>query len=223
MLITLTYRESWPDCYGAGGWRIRDADGHFPTFPSRASPSTASQTGVPVHDILDHWVSGFGWTYSDEAKATVMHGLRNGIGVLRSIELLAEDLATNVHSSKLIEFFSPHECPDESIANGATGRHGEIIEDGQAMKQQSSVAVIAKALHRVGIDGVVEAHQRWLRVGLDFSLMEQLGLTLQGMLEEAESHFTSECNSPADTEVEILPDVCRLTAKSVQFQVRRTY
>lgn len=224
MIIALIYKDSWPDCFGAGGWRIRDIDGRFRTFPSHAALGTASPTAVPVHDLLDHWVCGFGWrTYSDEAKATVMHGLRNGIGIRRSLEMLAEDFVADPQPSERIDFFLSPKRSERPAEDGTCGHRDAVIQAIRTMGRQNVVAATARGLHRMGLSGVTEAQIRWDEAGLDFSLMGHLGHALQRLLEEAEREVAAETIEPIDTTVEVLPGICRLSAAHTGFQGCQRY
>jgi hypothetical protein len=224
MIIVLTYKDSWPDCFGAGGWRIRDTDGCFRTFPSRAALGTASPTAVPVHDILDHWVCGFGWrAYSDEAKATVMHGLRNGIGIRRSLEMLAEDFVADPQPPERIDFFLSPRRSGRPAEDAARGHRDAVTQAIRTMGRRNAVAAIARGLHRIGLGGVTEAQIRWDEAGLDFSLMGYLGHALQRLLEEAEREVATETIEPIDTTVEVLPGLCRLSAVRTGFRGCQRY
>lgn len=225
MITILTYKDSWPDSYGVSGWRLCDSEGRFPAFPSSAAVGTASPTSVPIHDVLDHWTCGFGWhTYSDEAKATVMHGLRNGIDVRRSFELLAEDLIVDQQPSEPIDFFVSHRrlVRDPGRENPSCNRE-TVIRTISQMGRRNAIAAASMGLRRVGLEGIGEAQCRWRKLGLDFSLMGHIGHVLQELLEEAESIVAAEKQEFIDAAFEITPDICSINVASVGYRNSRQY
>ncbi|WP_414041523.1 hypothetical protein ACJU26_05530 [Acidithiobacillus sp. M4-SHS-6] len=90
--VALSYRDEWNDGFGARGWKLDSALGYPDMIAATSYPGLKSPTSVPVHDVLDHWLPGFGYDPWDEAKATLQHALRNALDIDVSYTQLARDI-----------------------------------------------------------------------------------------------------------------------------------
>ena len=201
---------------------MHDSGGGFPTFPSSTAIGPASPTSVPIHDVLDHWVCGFGWrTYSDEAKATVMHGLRNGIDVRKSFELLAEDLIADQNPLEPIELFNLYRG---LLLGGALNPSREAFNRVICqMGHEKAIASTSMSLHRIGLEGIHEAQRQWQKLGLNLSLMGHIGLALQELLKEAESIIVANKHDFIDATLGIQISNCTIEVAEVGYQNSRQY
>lgn len=99
--MALSYCNEWEDGFGTRGWKLDHARDHSDVIAATAYPGLRSPTCVPVHDVLDHWLPGFGYGPWDEAKATFQHALRNGLDVDASYANLAREILGAMEQSEL--------------------------------------------------------------------------------------------------------------------------
>lgn len=101
----LTYHSEWQDGFGAQGWKLDLAMNNPQVIACTAYTGEKTQTSVLVHDILDHLVSGF-WLsgYENEARATAMHGIRNGIEIRFSYRLIRHPVCVSAVASARSKF-----------------------------------------------------------------------------------------------------------------------
>lgn len=95
----MSYRDEWVDGFGARGWKLDSALGYPDMIAATSYPGLKSPTSVPVHDVLDHWLPGFGYDPWDEAKATLQHVLRNALDIDASYAQLARDILSGTAQS----------------------------------------------------------------------------------------------------------------------------
>lgn len=153
-----------------------------------------------------------------------MHGLRNGIDVRRSFELLAEDLIADQQPSEPIDLFVSHRrlMQDPGPENPSCNRE-TVIRTISQMGRRNAIAATSMGLRRVGLEGIGEAQRRWRKLGLDFSLMGHIGHALQELLEEAESIVAAEKQEFIDAALKITPGICRINVASVGYRNSRQY
>ena len=79
VVVRVTYRSEWPDGFGARGWKLDIALDDPEIIASTPSPGERINTSVLVHDILDHYVSGFPPSgHRNEAMALIQLSTRTG-------------------------------------------------------------------------------------------------------------------------------------------------
>ena len=70
--IPVTYKKSWDDEFGARGWKVDATIGDPQIIASTRETGQQINTSVFVHDILDHFLSGFGISgHISEAMALI--------------------------------------------------------------------------------------------------------------------------------------------------------
>ncbi len=185
IVFALTFRSEWQDGYGAQGWKLDLARNDPAVVACTAYTGDKTPTSVLVHDILDHLVSGFPLSgYANEARATAMHGLRNGIEVRSSYEWMADELLNGDGREELLTQFLPPDIvagipqltrPDETIAS-------LIAAYGRARIKSH----IVERFFRVGLSGIPVAFANWQSQHLGFDRMHAIGLCLQALLVKAQ-------------------------------------
>ena len=183
--VDVTYHAQWQDGYGAQGWKLDVAMDDPLVIACTAYTGGKTSTSVLVHDILDHLVSGFPFSgYANEARATAMHGLRNGIEVRSSYEWMVDEILNdNACEEQLTEFLqgtivegvAAPNCPGEMMAS-LIANHGRAKVKGH----------MVEGLFRAGLSGIPAALLSWEKQHLDFTRMHAIGMCLQGLLVEAQ-------------------------------------
>lgn len=181
----VTYHSEWRDGYGAQGWKINVAMYDPEVIACTAYTGTKTPTSVLVHDILDHLVSGFWFSgYANEARATAMHGLRNGIEVRSSYEWMADEiLGAKFLKEPLIDFLPASitgsitalTTPEETIVL--------LLENYDLADIRNH---IVEGFFRIGLSGIPLAVSSWQDQRLDFDRMHMIGVCLQALFIEAQ-------------------------------------
>jgi hypothetical protein len=183
--IDLTYHSEWRDGFGAQGWKLNVAMDDPKVIACTAYTGTKSPTSVLVHDILDHLVSGF-WLsgFKNEACATAIHGLRNGIEVRSSYESMTDDILSAEGVTNEIMDLLP-----ASIANSIPEQKS-LIEMIATFRENFDLAEvrshIIEGFFRIGLSGIPIAISSWQEKRLDFEKMHSIGLCLQALLVEVQ-------------------------------------
>lgn len=185
--VPLTYRAEWDDGFGAQGWKLAEVDDRQ-VIACTSYTGEKSPTSVLVHDILDHQVSGLSFRgYRDEAVATTLHGLRNGIEFQSSFEWMVDEIlaATGLDES-LLPFLSSAEANllDRGVGPGLPQKN-QLLE---RLGKETLRKVLMAGFFRAGLEGLTDAIQQWTIKGLGFSKMRAFGLALQVLLQRADDY-----------------------------------
>lgn len=208
--VPVVYRREWQDGFGAHGWKpdiaIRDRE----VIACTSYTGHKSQTSVLIHDLLDHLVSGF-WLsgYYNEARATAMHGLRNGIEVRSSHEQMIEEIWQSRILGESFQNFLPSGLIDEVPANCVSDAQKlDFLQERLGPDQLR--AMLLQGFLAAGISGIPVACERWREQGLVFEKMNAIGRCLQRLQERGET-LIAETNVDSATGLfQIGNETCRL-------------
>ncbi len=70
LVIPVTYKREWQDGFGARGWKLDCALDDPNVIAATAETGCQINTSVLVHDILDHYISGFPLTWINHKIST---------------------------------------------------------------------------------------------------------------------------------------------------------
>lgn len=206
----LTYHSEWRDGYGAQGWKLDLAMDDPEVIACTAYTGNKTPTSVLVHDMLDHLISGF-WLsgYANEARATAMHGIRNGIEVRSSYEWMADEmLGAKLLKESLTDFLPASitdgipalTTPDEMIAL--------LLENNDPADIRSH---LVEGFFRIGLSGIPIAVSNWQDQRLDFGRMHSIGLCLQTLLIEAQDIIGNWAAETAKGRILVGNEVCEFS------------
>lgn len=183
--VPMTFRTEWPDGFGARGWKLDAAIRDHQVIASTSYAGEKIPTSVLVHDILDHYISGYGFSgHRNEAMATAQLGLRTGTEIRSSYVLMVEEIVRG-EGEDLETFMPPSLMP-------------HLLTQGQSPKEQMSHladklgvnelrSILLSHFYEIGLAGVPRAIASWRHYGLDYDRRADLGLCLQRLLMRAES------------------------------------
>lgn len=186
LIFPVTFRAEWDDGFGAQGWKLDIATADPNVIACTSYTGIKSQTSVFVHDILDHLVSGFGLSgYVNEARATAMHGIRNGIEIRSSFEYMVDEILGTKLFVGDMDALLPHDVLQALPIAGASNydKYGILLDKLSHEKLRDE---LLRGFFRVGISGIPIAYSHWTGHGLLFEKMTAIGLCLQQILEQAE-------------------------------------
>jgi hypothetical protein len=211
LIIPVSYRDQWQDGLGARGWKMDRAIGDPVLIATTAYSGEKVPTSVLIHDMLDHFVSGFGLSgHRNEAKATMQLGLRTGAEIASSYAQLAEDIIVSGINGESLEEFLPPAMHALLPATAATAR--ERIAALIATLDRTAVkAALLEQLWTCGNLGRAEAQTSWRRYGLDYARRSAIGLSLQQLMEGAERYINDFLITAAQAQFIIGNAACAIT------------
>jgi len=168
-----------------------------------------------VHDMLDHLVSGFPLSgYRNEAMATTIHGLRNGIEIVSSFDwMVNEMLAASDLDESLLPFLPAHLTG--TLPADITPGRGQIDYLLHRMGRDTLHKTLLEGFFRVGMEGVPRAVREWRRQDMAFSNMRAIGLALQVLLERADG-LVADLDSPRVQAIfHVRSDTCEMQLNTV--------
>ncbi len=211
--VAATYHSEWQDGFGAQGWKLNLAIDDPCVIACTSYTGAKSPTSVIVHDILDHLISGF-WLsgYSNEARATAIHGLRNGIEVCSSYEWMISEIVTSKYVAESLDNFFPPSVFKKIPADILPGQGIAFLLEQENIEDISNLML--QEFINTGIKGIPVAAKNWEELGLDFGKMHAIGLCLQALLEEADKVVTEWISVEAVVNIIIGNDKCEFLVKS---------
>ncbi|MDH5657272.1 MAG: hypothetical protein OEZ34_15275 [Spirochaetia bacterium] len=183
--IPATYKNEWDDDFGARGWKLDIGIGNPDLIATNRQTGGLIPTSIFVHDILDHFVSGFGVTdHRSEAMALIQLYLRTGSDPRPDYEqMVKEDIIKGIVDGDMLSYFLPDNLleilpaqitqkPDSQIIQFLIEQVGEAELFNQLMGQ----------LYRLGNMGKKHARVSWKKCKLDYHKRKEIGLMIQDSL-----------------------------------------
>jgi hypothetical protein len=182
--VPVTYKKEWDDGFGARGWKLDATIGDPTIIASTRETGQRINTSVFIHDILDHFLSGFGVSgHRSEAMALIQLSKRTGSDPASDYEqLVREDILNGmVNGEKLMDFL-----PADLLA---------FLPENASMTDKETMAYLREQLGKdhlikslvdnffsLGKKGENHAEESWKTLGLDANKRTEIGLALQKLL-----------------------------------------
>ncbi len=182
--LSVTYRKTWDDGFGARGWKVNASIGDPTIIASTRETGQRINTSVFIHDILDHFLSGFGVSgHRSEAMALIQLSKRTGSDPDVDYEqIIKEDILNGyVNGEKLSSFLPAELCtllptavdmPDKTI----------ILKLKNILGEKQLIKMLVKHFFKIGMAGKKHAADSWKKLGLDITKQTELGNALQNLL-----------------------------------------
>jgi hypothetical protein len=186
--VALRYRREWQDGYGARGWKLEAAVGDPAIIASTRETGDRIPTSVLVHDVLDHFLSGFAVSgHRAEAMATVQLSERTASPVERDfLQLVDEDLLFGQVNGESLASFLPADLLSRVPAAAAGGTRAMMHSLQQQLGRQALRERLVQRLFDLGKRGKPHARRCWRALGLEYGLRGRIGEALQRILQEAD-------------------------------------
>lgn len=213
MLLDVTYHSECQDGYRAQGWKLNLAMDDPAVIACTAYTGNKTPTSVLVHDILDHLISGF-WLsgYINEARATAMHGLRNGIKIRSSYEWMVNEILSTNNLKEPISGLLPANISTSIPALTAPDKTLELL-----LKNNHPADIrrhLMEGFFRTGLSGIPIAVSNWRTQCLDFGKMYSIGLCLQALLAEAQDIVVDWASETAKGQFFVGNEVCKFAVET---------
>jgi hypothetical protein len=184
--IPVTYKKSWDDGFGARGWKVDVTIGDPQIIASTRETGQRINTSVFVHDILDHFLSGFGISgHRSEAMALIQLSRRTGASPEPDYrQIIEEDILHGRVNGESMKSFLPSSLM-ELLPNDEKMTDKEIIlflKD--KLGNEGLTDVLVKHFFSLGKTGEEHAENNWKKLGLDYEKQKKLGNALQKLLVE---------------------------------------
>ena len=183
--VPVTYKKVWDDGFGARGWKINATIGDPQIIASTRETGQRINTSVFIHDILDHFLSGFGVSgHRSEAMALIQLSKRTGSNPRSDYEQLTrEDILNGIVNGEKFKDFLPTNLismiPDNS---GMTDKEmiGYLKEK---IGEKHLIKYLVDNFFTLGAAGESHAAESWKSLGLDIHKPTKIGRALQTLLE----------------------------------------
>jgi len=212
VVVRVTYRSEWPDGFGARGWKLDIALDDPEIIASTPSPGERINTSVLVHDILDHYVSGFPPSgHRNEAMALIQLGTRTGSDPRPDYEqMVDEDLMHGVVYGESMRSFLPPRVVQLLPLDVISGK--ETIDFlVNILGHDSLRSMFVERFFELGYRGVPLAQASWNRHGLGYERSTAIGTCLQWILEEADQILVNGAFSFGTGFFQIGNQACQIT------------
>ena len=182
--VPVTYKKVWDDGFGARGWKVDATIGDPEIIASTRETGQRINTSVFIHDILDHFLSGFGVSgHRSEAMALIQLSKRTGSDPGSDYEqLVREDILNGRVNGEALMDFLPADLYD-LVPESSTMTDREAIA---FLREQTGEDRLIKSLvdnfFRLGKKGEKHAGDSWKALGLDTNKRTEIGLALQMLL-----------------------------------------
>ncbi len=185
VLVPVTYRKVWNDGFGARGWKVNATIGDPEIIASTRETGQRINTSVFIHDILDHFLSGFGVSgHRSEAMALIQLSKRTNSDPRPDFEqLVREDiLHGRVNGENLRDFLPACLCSMIPENSGMTDKEMIAYLD-EKLGEKRLIKYLVDNFFKVGKEGEKHADENWKILGLDTKKRTDIGLALQALLE----------------------------------------
>lgn len=190
--IPVTYMKSWNDDFGARGWKLNVTIDDPQIIASTRETGLKINTSVFVHDILDHFLSGFSVSgHRSEAMALTQLSKRTHSDPRPDYEqMIKEDVLNGIINGESLSSFIPDDLKKWLPVNI---KDSEIMGYlGKQFTKTELVNIFTEHFFRIGKEGEHHAINNWKALGLEPDKKTEIGEAIQNSL------------SYIDSEIEIL-------------------
>ena len=182
--VPVTYKKVWDDGFGARGWKVDATIGDPEIIASTRETGQRINTSVFIHDILDHFLSGFGVSgHRSEAMALIQLSKRTGSDPGSDYEqLVREDILNGRVNGEALMDFLPADLYT-LVPESSTMTDKETIAFlREQIGEDRLIESLGENFFKLGKAGENHADESWRILGLDTSKRTGIGLALQSLL-----------------------------------------
>jgi len=183
--VPVTYHKVWDDGFGARGWKINATIGDPEIIASTRETGQCINTSVFIHDILDHFLSGFGVSgHRSEAMALIQLSNRTGSSPAADYEqMVKEDILNGrVNGEKLTDFLPAELCVLHPRLSDMTDK-AYMLYLKDKLGEKPIIKSLVDNFFKLGKAGEAHADESWKRLQLDTSKRTEIGVALQTLLQ----------------------------------------
>ena len=219
--VAVTYKKTWDDDFSVRGWKVNATIGEPEIIASTRETGQRINTSVFVHDILDHFLSGFGVSgHRSEAMALIQLAKRTDSNPRPDYEqIIREDFLRGRINGESFDSFLP-----ESLL--ALMSDSESLSDSEIMRflkeEMDEPTLVEKIVDRfftIGVAGEEHAMASFEILDLDSNKREQFGMALQRLLEKVDKKVEKLGVEKLDAKISLNNNQCLFTIKLNDSQI----
>lgn len=214
--LPLTYRKVWDDGFGARGWKLNATIGDPEIIASTRETGEKINTSVLIHDMLDHFVSGFGVSgHRSEAMALSQLSMRTGSNPGPDYEqMIKEDITCGRVNGETLASFLPREMLSILPSHLDMSDREVISYIKEVLGEVNLNEQLLEYFKDLGRSGNEHATTSWKKLGLDQSRVTELGLALQDLLDIVDTYVEESGWVYIEADVLINNETCSFNLKS---------
>jgi hypothetical protein len=216
--VPVTYKKTWDDGFGARGWKLDATIGDPEIIASTRETGQTISTSVFIHDILDHFLSGFSVSgHRSEAMALIQLSKRTNSDPTPDYEqMVKEDIEKGRVNGETLATFIPNELKALIPGNLELSDKELISYLKQKIGDEKLRKKLVKHFFALGNAGNEHAINNWLAIGLDPDYQTEMGLALQNLLEIIDSQVEK-------SGIEKLKGFIKIDNEHVKFIMKENY
>lgn len=182
--VQITYHQVWNDGFGARGWKLNSTIGDPTIIASTRNTGVKINTSVFIHDILDHFLSGFGVSgHRNEAMALTQLAKRTGSNPFADYkQMVIEDILDGQVNGETLLSFLPKDLCTLLPAKRMLSNKEIILFLQTTLGETALEEALIENFFILGRSGEKHAIKSWKKLGLDPKNQTAIGLALQNIL-----------------------------------------
>lgn len=195
--VPVTYRKTWDDGFGARGWKVNATIGDPEIIASTRETGERVTTSVFVHDILDHFLSGFGVSgHRSEAMALIQLSKRTGSDPKPDYkQIIREDFFNGRINGESFMTFLPNNLLSLLPVDREIDEEEIMLHLKKQVIESELEEQLVDQFFSIGMKGEKHASESFNKLGLDSTIRKEMGVALQAMLD-----YVDRCCENADKE-----------------------
>ncbi len=184
--IPVTYKKSWDDGFGARGWKVDVTIGDPQVIASTRETGQRINTSVFIHDILDHFLSGFDVSgHRSEAMALIQLSHRTGVSPEPDYrQIIEEDILNGRVNGEPMKSFLPSSLVSLLPGDKDTSDKEIISFLKDKLGNKGLTDTLINHFFILGKAGEEHARNSWKKLGLNHDMQTEIGNALQKLLIE---------------------------------------
>jgi hypothetical protein len=217
VILPATYCTEWKDGYGVRGWKLDISIGDPAVIASTEETGRQIPTSVFVHDIVDHHLCGLPMSgHRNEAIALKLLSERTASSPIPDYRQMTEEdiLRGDVNGEEMVTFLPPHllaQVPEEKKKDDRMIINYLVDKLGKEELKNSLI----QHFQALGNEGYQQAKNAWMATDLDFERRKEIGLCLQGLLEQSSAFLKEIAPEEIHAEIRLSNERCGLWLKEV--------
>ena len=183
--VHATYKKTWDDGFGARGWKLNASIGDTEIIASTRETGQKINTSVFIHDILDHFLSGYGVSgHRSEAMALIQLSKRTGSDPRPDYEqMVKEDIISGRVNGEELVTFLPDNIRSLLPQNTTMTDKERILFLKRTVGENDLMEALVDNFFVLGKAGEDHAVKSWKKLGVNPNKRTDIGLALQKLLD----------------------------------------